>query len=444
MIIDCFTFYNELELLEIRLEELKDVVDWFILVEAGETYSGKPKELVFEANHELFNTYPIKRIAIPRFPSELTSAWSREEYSRNTLAIGLQELGLKPSDIIMLSDIDEIPRADVVSQYAYALSNGHVGPCCVLNQSLCYYFVNCVADDPWQGTRMIPHGFFSSFPALRAAQGENVPNAGWHFSYLGGIDRVREKIGASIHTELDLPKFTDQSHLERCIDAGIDVFGRDLRFHFTPLDESYPKYLLDNRQKFKDLIHDVCTSPSAEQLFRTALQTPSDINQHIDFLYRLASTVNHITEFGTRFGGSTCAFIYAKPRRLVAYDIEPRETLPAILSAARECRVDFEFREQDVLKSEIEPTDLLFIDTWHVEQQMREELRLHADKVRLYLVMHDTETFAHGGESNGHQGIWPAIADYMKEHPEWRLLHHFQHNNGLTVFTRISPRSETE
>jgi hypothetical protein len=106
-------------------------------------------------------------------------------------------------------------------------------------------------------------------------------------------------------------------------------------------------------------------------------------------------------------------------------------------TAARGAGIDFQFRQCNVLEVDIEPTDLLFIDTWHVEEQMREELRRHADKVRRFLVMHDTETFGLYGETVGCGGIWPAISDYMREHPEWRLLAHFTHSHGLTVFERV-------
>jgi hypothetical protein len=99
--------------------------------------------------------------------------------------------------------------------------------------------------------------------------------------------------------------------------------------------------------------------------------------------------------------------------------------------------VNFTFHQADVLTVEIEPTDLLFIDTWHVAQQIQEELRLHGDRSRRYLVLHDTETFGEKGETAGHGGIWPAIAAFVRQNPQWHLLHHFPHSNGLTVLSRM-------
>ena len=96
----------------------------------------------------------------------------------------------------------------------------------------------------------------------------------------------------------------------------------------------------------------------------------------------------------------------------------------------------FECRIADVLEIEIEPTDFLFIDTWHIESQMHIELRRHADKVHSVIAFHDTETFGLVGESPGHRGIWYAIDRFLKEHPEWEIREHRANNNGLTVIGR--------
>ena len=497
MIIDCFMFFNELELLEIRLEELKEVVDWFVLVEAAETFRGRPRDCLFEQHRERFQQYPICHVKIPAFPAELTEPWPRENYTRNALSQGLKSLEVGPSDIVALSDGDEIPRAEAVLRCARALESPGPRSPFVFEQSLYYFYVNCRCPEPWQGTRMARLGDIRTLQELRQSQGTPVADAGWHFSYLGGLDRVREKIGASAHAELDRPEFTGEDHLQRCIAGALDPFGRKLEFHYNPLDYSYPQYLVDNRERFSHLIGDAGTEDGgrrtedegqrtkdeaqargtgrearweggqarsearwdggggskaiagsrregsvrgmglADVMFREALERPSDIHEHLAYLYRLASTVDHVTEFGTRTGQSTCAFLFAAPRRLACYDLERPPNLPALEDAARENGVEFEFRQQDVLQVEIEQTDLLFIDTWHVEQQMRQELARHAGNVRRYLALHDTETFGLRGESEGHRGIWPAVADFLRHHPEWRLRQHFSNNNGLTVLVRL-------
>jgi predicted O-methyltransferase YrrM len=171
-------------------------------------------------------------------------------------------------------------------------------------------------------------------------------------------------------------------------------------------------------------------------MYRIAEVIPSDISEHIPYLRKLASSVNHITEMGASIGHSTSAFLASHPKRMISYDLVKSQSIVNLQVACRTAGIEFVFYEKSVLDVEIEETDLLFIDTWHVEEQIREELKLHASKAKQFIVMHDTEAFAHHGEVLGHGGIWHPVAQYMKEHTEWQLLTHFKNNNGLTVFQR--------
>ncbi len=180
-------------------------------------------------------------------------------------------------------------------------------------------------------------------------------------------------------------------------------------------------------------------SPDEEQLeqltarYRLACAVPSDIHEHLPTLYALARECRHVTELGTRGGVSTTALLYARPDRLVCYD---RARLPAVDALASLAgRTEFVFHEVDVLAVEIEETDLLFVDTWHVYGQLKEELRLHAGKARKYVVLHDTTTFGDRGESAGHRGLWPAVEEFLAE-GAFVLRDRAHNNNGLTVLER--------
>lgn len=177
--------------------------------------------------------------------------------------------------------------------------------------------------------------------------------------------------------------------------------------------------------------------PTLKELYRSARATPGDINEHLDTLRRLARHCGHVTEFGTRGGISTTALLAGRPRALVTYDRQRYPGVDLLEGVAREGRrTRFVFRQADVLQIEIEETDLLFIDTWHVCEQLRHELALHAGKVRSYLVFHDTETFGRSGEAPGSRGLWPAIEEFLREHPHWSLSARLENNNGLTILTR--------
>lgn len=177
--------------------------------------------------------------------------------------------------------------------------------------------------------------------------------------------------------------------------------------------------------------------PSAplDLLFDRARLTPSDINEHCDTLRRLAAQCDHVTEFGVRTGVSTTALLAGRPSRLVSYDLNPSREAESLRSVAAPTR--FEFRQASSLAVDIEPTDLLFLDTVHTEAQVAGELARHADRVRRYLVFHDTEIFGEQGEDGG-PGIMHAVRKFLEARPEWSVIERYDHNHGLLVLSRAS------
>jgi cephalosporin hydroxylase len=173
-----------------------------------------------------------------------------------------------------------------------------------------------------------------------------------------------------------------------------------------------------------------------DELYSVARATPSDIWEHLELLARLSSLSDHVTEFGARHGTSTTALLFGRPQVVVSYDASPLPTLEVLAQAAREASVRFEFHQADVLNIEIEPTDFLFIDTLHTYDQLTAELAKHAGKVRRFVALHDTSTFGDRGELSGTVGLWPAVARFLRQSPEWALAFYMTNNNGLTVLER--------
>lgn len=169
-------------------------------------------------------------------------------------------------------------------------------------------------------------------------------------------------------------------------------------------------------------------------LYHAACHTPSDINGHCPVLADLARECRHVTEMGTRTGVSTTALLFAQPERLVCYDLHKQPRVEVLRALAG--RTEFVFHEVDVRAVAIEETDLLLIDTWHVYEQLRAELQLHAGKVRRYIVLHDTTTFGERGESAGHPGLWPAVEEFLAE-GTFRLKSRDENYHGLTILERI-------
>jgi hypothetical protein len=175
-----------------------------------------------------------------------------------------------------------------------------------------------------------------------------------------------------------------------------------------------------------------------EELYLEAKQTPSDINEHVERMRELGQECRHVTEMGSRGGVSTTAWVAARPKKLVCYDLARHGSIDPIEQAAQAEGIEFVFHVQDVRRASIEPTDLLFIDTLHVYDQLKVELALHADKARRYIVLHDTETFGQRGELANSIGLWPAVEEFLAAHPEWTLRERRTNNNGLTVLARAA------
>lgn len=179
---------------------------------------------------------------------------------------------------------------------------------------------------------------------------------------------------------------------------------------------------------------------------------PSDINEHIPTLLKYAEECKHITEMGVRWVSSTWAFLYSKPNKLISYDIVRHENINEVEELSKKNELDFKFIEADVLKVEIEPTELLFIDTLHTYNQLIRELMLHSEKVSKYIVLHDTTTFGFKDEINHEtksdivkdlpiekEGLVKAVMDFLisPQGFNWVIHESYNNNNGLTILKKI-------
>lgn len=189
-----------------------------------------------------------------------------------------------------------------------------------------------------------------------------------------------------------------------------------------------------------------------EQIINQIYLTPSDINEHIPTLIEYASECESITEMGVRAITSTWAFLGSAPKRLISYDMEDPSHYGAninlVYDVAKQYGLNFTFTKADVLKINIEETDLLFLDTWHAYDQLKAELEKHSSKARKYIIMHDTTSYEYRdepltsentfeGEKSSGKGLWPAITEFLQSNPEWEIHKRYTNNNGLTILKRI-------
>lgn len=170
------------------------------------------------------------------------------------------------------------------------------------------------------------------------------------------------------------------------------------------------------------------------QEYKDACDRQTDINFHLPVLYIFANRVNHVTEFGVRDGQSTRALL-AGCNVVRSYDLHMNETVEGLFNYAKLIGRDCEYIQGDSLSIDIEPTDLLFLDTEHTHPQLLGELERHHSKVSKYLCFHDTVTFGNPtGPDN--RGLIAAVLEFLIAHPEWRVVYHSVENNGFTVLEK--------
>ena len=173
------------------------------------------------------------------------------------------------------------------------------------------------------------------------------------------------------------------------------------------------------------------TNNILESGYNHACDNMSDINQHIPVLNKYANECNHITEFGTRRGVSTWAWLNSKAKTIRCFDIDKNveKHLEQHFIAVKNLNKDFTFTCVSTIadKLEIEPTDLLFIDTEHTYEQCIKELQMHAHKVNKYIIFHDTVLF---------NDLNKAINEFMEVNKQWKVKEVLTNNNGLTVLEK--------
>ncbi|KKN77579.1 hypothetical protein LCGC14_0358540 [marine sediment metagenome] len=249
MIYDCFTFFDELMLLEIRLKELSPVVDKFVLVESTHTHSGKPKRLYYDEvkDDEVFAPFKDKITHVVYNPAVFApNRFDNDRNQRNYIAIGLDNA--QPDDIIIVSDLDEI-----VDHRTIALMEDYQVPI-HLRMKLFYYFFNCRANQDWWYPAFCRYRDYYTADALRLAKPDAIiTNAGWHFSYLVPPEDIPKKLEAFAHAEFDTDYHKDTDRLKRCVENNEDIFERsDMTFSIEPLDA--PQCVMENEDKYTQFI----------------------------------------------------------------------------------------------------------------------------------------------------------------------------------------------
>lgn len=278
MVYDCFQFFNELDLLKLRLNVLSEHVDKFVLVESTVTFSGERKPLYYLENKCQFLEFQdrIIHIVVEDTPNtKNTSAFDRDAFQKKARERGI--LNAPENALIIFSDLDEIPNPKELQniknnfdsnkvyhfaqrQFYFYLNNEE---CSGKLLSFAGDFVN-VKNKKWLGSYLFSKSLLKkmSIEEIRVMKDPNyairIEDGGWHFTYMGGgkhssvIERVRHKIQSAAHQEFNTPKIL--LRLSSKIKNQKDIFGRKAKFKMIEIDESYPQYLLNHLDDYDYLI----------------------------------------------------------------------------------------------------------------------------------------------------------------------------------------------
>ncbi len=267
-IYDCFPFYNELDLLELRLCELYDHVDYFVLVEANTTFTSRPKPYYYEENALRYQQWADKiiHIKVSDMPGD-TNPWVNDIYQRDQIARGI--VNANPDDLVIISDLDEITRPAAVEHMRQSSNNlfalrmpqfnfkfnymrSHIEPYVVWGMATKRSLLDHIQPD---ALRQMRFQFFDRPLNYQQDDVEVVEHAGWHFGYMGDNQWLRDKAQSFAHQEINYPEFVDNIDLETSIANRMHWgnYGEE-RYTIVKLDSYFPETLTKNQEQYQPWI----------------------------------------------------------------------------------------------------------------------------------------------------------------------------------------------
>jgi len=488
-IIDFFPYFDGTgkELLQLRISILKDYVDKFVICESNKTHSGIPIQYNLEQRINEYNL-PSEKIEVIKLdipeeselPVELIDIFNCYEDNKNKTSIRartrerLQKDSLlkvldkyNNNTLFLVSDSDEIidpkhlkwlantvlAHQDVIIKVPLVHLEGRA--------NLRVYKTTTGNPKLWDGGMFmatkdqllkasptkIRSNVHNPFPIhYLHHEGTRVEDMGWHFSWMGRKEHRDLKRKSFTHYNDTFANILGQNysgismdnfHIEEPavgrlspsgeLDTVLREYSEDLLPPQIFINTTVKEYLLPDTE--------ITLDPLLVE-YNNSCNISTDINEHLPILKKLADECYSVAEFGTRDGQSTRAFLVSNAKTIAAFDLSLDKNVQNLFEYAKSTK-DVKYIQADVLNLDIEPVDLLFIDTWHTYEQLKQELNIHGNKAKKYLAFHDTHTYGTKGEGGGGVGLLPAILEFLSENPWWKVKIHRTNNNGLTVLEKV-------
>lgn len=302
-IIDCFIFYNELDMLTYRLNLLDNLVDFFVLVESTHTFVGKEKPLFYAESKHLFDKFNHKIIHIivddfpykyPNICIEKSEQWINEKFQRNCISRGIDKLNLNNQDIITIGDLDEILNPNVLEQIK---NNNIIIDVNKLEMDFYYYNLHSKMDHKWYNSKIISFKKYKELnilcDQLRFYKCPVIKNGGWHLSYFGNEQFIKNKLENFSHQEFNKLEFTDEKQIEQRIKNRKDLFDRSHKIIHVEIEDN------DNL-------------PPQYDIYLKSFYTTNTQIEKENKVYKIAFWNNQLCERGTSLGLYNYAFYNEK------------------------------------------------------------------------------------------------------------------------------------
>ena len=264
-IYDCFQYFNEDHIVELRLNILDRYVDYFVISESTKTHQGKPKKINFDVNK--FNKFKHKiKFVVADYKKEIdfknhTGGESPvEQHQRNNIANGLNKA--HDNDLIILSDSDEVPDLDKINQIKLKTKFT------AFSQKMFMYKLNLqnLNESNWIGSKICKKKHFPLPQKLRDLKFKDYPfwridkknlqiiDGGWHFSFLQSPEDIAKKIKSYSHGEFNTKENINIEKINQKINNNSDIFNRGFKLKKINIDGTFPEYIIKNKELLKDWI----------------------------------------------------------------------------------------------------------------------------------------------------------------------------------------------
>lgn len=263
-LIDCITFFDNNFVFEIRYNILKNFIDYFVVCESKFDHRGRPKKINFLMKNE-YDPRKIKYFLLEKPFPKTTNPWQNQALQREYLLSCLDFADA--NDYIFFSDPDEIIKPEILKNFELKKKYG------IFLQNCFNFKINLFNpyETPWEGTRVAKKKNIKSIDFMRQkVKMKNLKysffrfdkekdiqiysNAGWHFNNLMTYEEMSLKLKSFAHSEFSDDRFSSVDVIKYKVENKMDLFERGHVYKKIELNSSFPKYILENKSKFKNYI----------------------------------------------------------------------------------------------------------------------------------------------------------------------------------------------